>query len=198
VTTDAVLIMELSDTVRHDGAGGVADDLTTPDALAEWLAGHPELPQAAATDAALAAVMQVRQAVRALFARAVRPGPPSRADAHRLIPVDEAVERLNSAAAAVAVTPRLTWSQDGEPAASLVVAGASRASSAELTAALARAAIALISGPELARLRACPAPRCVRYFLQGHGRQEFCKTSCSNRARAARHYDRQRSGAAPS
>ncbi|WP_225853148.1 CGNR zinc finger domain-containing protein [Micromonospora sp. AMSO1212t] len=40
------------------------------------------------------------------------------------------------------------------------------------------------------RLRACPAPRCVRYFLQEHARQQWCKPSCGNRARVARHYQR--------
>ncbi|MET8629505.1 CGNR zinc finger domain-containing protein [Kitasatospora sp. NPDC004669] len=41
-------------------------------------------------------------------------------------------------------------------------------------------------------LRACKAPRCVRYFLKTHGRQEWCKPSCGNRARVARRYGRQR------
>jgi hypothetical protein len=36
------------------------------------------------------------------------------------------------------------------------------------------------------------APRCVRYFVKVHGRQEFCQPSCGNRARAARFYHRQR------
>ncbi|MYS74029.1 hypothetical protein GTY88_26960, partial [Streptomyces sp. SID5926] len=42
------------------------------------------------------------------------------------------------------------------------------------------------------RLRACHAPRCVRYFLKEHPRQEWCRPSCGNRARVARHQDRQR------
>jgi predicted RNA-binding Zn ribbon-like protein len=196
MTTDSVVALRLAGTIRHDGHGGVADDLTTPGALGEWLAAHPDLPQPPASDETLADVLRVREAVRALFARAVRPAPPSRADAHRLIAVDDAVERLNVAAAAVAVAPRLRWSGDDEPAASLVVAGPPVAASTELTATLARAAIGLLTGPDRERLRACPAPRCVRYFLQGHGRQEFCTTSCSNRARAARHYEKQRNGAA--
>ncbi|WP_433213714.1 CGNR zinc finger domain-containing protein [Microtetraspora malaysiensis] len=31
----------------------------------------------------------------------------------------------------------------------------------------------------------------MRYFVKSHGRQEWCKPSCGNRARAARHYRRQ-------
>ncbi|MEV3984529.1 CGNR zinc finger domain-containing protein [Nonomuraea sp. NPDC049758] len=60
----------------------------------------------------------------------------------------------------------------------------------KLIAALARAAIEFLSGPQRERLRACNAPRCVRYFVKSHGRQEWCKPSCGNRARAARHYQR--------
>jgi predicted RNA-binding Zn ribbon-like protein len=59
-----------------------------------------------------------------------------------------------------------------------------------LIATLARAAIDFLSGPHREQLRACNAPRCVRYFVKTHGRQEWCKPSCANRARAARHYQR--------
>ncbi|MFJ4921317.1 CGNR zinc finger domain-containing protein [Streptomyces sp. NPDC088725] len=74
-----------------------------------------------------------------------------------------------------------------------VVAHASPDPLEALSAALARSAIGFLTGPQYERLRACTAPRCVRYFLKGHARQEFCKPSCSNRARAARHYRRHRS-----
>ncbi|MFF3488386.1 CGNR zinc finger domain-containing protein [Streptomyces sp. NPDC002701] len=57
-------------------------------------------------------------------------------------------------------------------------------------AALARAAVAFLAGPDRRRLRACHAPRCVRYFLQDHPRQEWCTPSCGNRARVARHHER--------
>jgi predicted RNA-binding Zn ribbon-like protein len=63
---------------------------------------------------------------------------------------------------------------------------------AALTATLARAAIDFLTGPQRERLRACAAPRCVRYFVKAHGRQEWCKPSCGNRARVARHYRRHR------
>ncbi|MGO4751944.1 CGNR zinc finger domain-containing protein, partial [Streptomyces sp. 2MCAF27] len=59
-----------------------------------------------------------------------------------------------------------------------------------LVAALARDAIGFLAGPERERLRACPAPRCVRYFVKDHPRQEWCKPSCGNRARVARHHHR--------
>ncbi|WP_440101770.1 CGNR zinc finger domain-containing protein [Streptosporangium sp. H16] len=50
--------------------------------------------------------------------------------------------------------------------------------------------IGFLTGPRREDLRACTAPRCVRYFVKKHGRQEWCKPSCGNRARAARHYRR--------
>ncbi|MFJ5549426.1 ABATE domain-containing protein [Streptomyces sp. NPDC093225] len=221
------LALELAGTVRHDGDGGVADDLDTVEGLAHWLAGRPELAAAApAADERLRSeVVALRQAVRALFARAVHPAPPSRADAHRLLPVGEALERLNAAAAREPVVPRLSWPAEAPPEARLVpvhaasdpagadvvaagvpagaaatpggpgrAAGAAYAAdSGAVAAELARAAIAFLSGPRSGQLRSCQAPRCVRYFLQSHGRQAWCKPSCGNRARVARHAERRRS-----
>ncbi|ASO21766.1 putative RNA-binding Zn ribbon-like protein [Actinoalloteichus hoggarensis] len=187
------LALRLAATIRHDGAGGVADDLADPAGLAAWLVEHrdllPDGVDAASVptdEQARAAVVALRAATRSLLARCVPA--PSRADAHRLLPVAEAVERVNAAAALAPVAPVLAWPDDGPPAV--------RSRSIEpdavsgLTAALARSAIDFLTGPDRERLRACTAPRCVRYFLQSHGRQEFCKPSCSNRARAARHYQR--------
>ncbi|MER6008280.1 CGNR zinc finger domain-containing protein [Nonomuraea angiospora] len=58
------------------------------------------------------------------------------------------------------------------------------------------AAIDFLSGPQREQLRSCNAPRCVRYFVKSHGRQEWCKPSCGNRARAARRYQRHSATAA--
>jgi predicted RNA-binding Zn ribbon-like protein len=86
---DARLALDLALTVRHDGNGGVADDLADPAGLTAWVRAHPEaVPHAdryAADDADLAAVRDLRAAVRALFARAVHPAAPSPADAARLL-----------------------------------------------------------------------------------------------------------------
>ncbi|WP_030206218.1 ABATE domain-containing protein [Streptomyces sp. NRRL S-87] len=219
------LALELAGTVRHDGDGGVADDLDTVEGLALWLAGRPELAAAApAADERLRSeVVALRQAVRALFARAVQPAPPSRADAHRLLPLGEALDRLNAAAAREPVVPRLSWPAEAPPEARLVpvhaapeaagpgvpagatapggsgraVGAAHAADSGAVVAELARAAIAFLSGPRSGQLRSCQAPRCVRYFLQSHGRQAWCKPSCGNRARVARHAERRRSGQPP-
>ncbi|MFF8844090.1 CGNR zinc finger domain-containing protein [Streptomyces sp. NPDC015127] len=202
------LVLDLALTIRHDGRGGVADDLAETAGLTEWVRLHAEDLDGAGTagtpapqpfgaaafvadEAGLAAVRDVRAAVRSLFARAVRPGPPSPADARRLLPADEALARLNGAAAAVPVVPRLEWADDGAPLAVSRAAGTVPAYEA-LTATLARAAIAFLASPDRERLRACHAPRCVRYFLKEHPRQEWCKPSCGNRARVARHQERHR------
>lgn len=187
--------LELASTIRHDGEGGVTDDLATVQGLRVWIRGQhalldghvPEDGEAVDEDLRLR-VVDVRRAVRALFARVVSPTRPSPPDAHRLMPAEEAVAHLNRAAALVPVVPRLEWPQGGPPATSV---SATREDPGDLLlGALARAAIAFLGGAQREQLRACTAPRCVRYFVKSHGRQEWCKPSCGNRARAARHYDR--------
>ncbi|MDA0640547.1 MULTISPECIES: CGNR zinc finger domain-containing protein [Nonomuraea] len=187
--------LELASTIRHDGNGGVTDDLATPQSMTRWigrqaelLAGHVDVAQLTGDEKLRSEMVELRRAVRALFARAVSPAPPSRADAHRLMPAEQALALLNAAAAREAIVPQLHWPSDAEP--STGVLSAEPDADVRLIAALARAAIDFLSGPQRERLRACDAPRCVRYFVQSHGRQEWCKPSCGNRARAARHYQR--------
>ncbi|MFD9425811.1 MULTISPECIES: ABATE domain-containing protein [unclassified Streptomyces] len=192
--SDTRIALDLALTVRHDGQGGVGDDLRTAADLTRWLHRHPGLLDAAweADDRALAAVRSLRAAVRALFAHAVRPGAPSPADAGRLLPVAEALARLNATAAAVPTVPVLAWPEAGEPAADDRPAAGGGAGADLPAAALARAAIRFLAGPDRAALRACQAPRCVRYFVKEHPRQEWCGPSCGNRARVARHHERHR------
>ncbi|MFG2546801.1 CGNR zinc finger domain-containing protein [Streptomyces sp. NPDC048594] len=190
---DARIALDLALTVRHDGHGGVADDLADPAGLAAWVRAHPDLA-ADAEAADPAAVRDVRAAARALFARAVRPGEPSPADAARLLPVPEALRRLNEAAARTPTVPVLHWADAGTPVARAAPAPGARP---DLTAALAQAVIGFLAGPDRQRLRACHAPRCVRYFLKDHPRQEWCKPSCGNRARVARHQQRRLRTAEP-
>ncbi|MFY0509832.1 CGNR zinc finger domain-containing protein [Streptomyces anulatus] len=189
--------MELVSTIRHDGDGGVLDDLDTLRGTRRWLQQQPDLPEVAtatgdpvADEELRVAVVGVRRAVRALFARVVSPARPSPADAHRLMPADEALAHLNAAAAREPVAPQLHWPDEGAPAIRLL--SAEHDPRVRLVAALARDAVDFLSGPECERLRACHAPRCVRYFIRSHGRQEWCKPSCGNRARVARHYERTR------
>lgn len=195
------LALELASTIRHDGDGGVTDDLATVRETALWiqrqgdLFGGPAQPGELAADENLRlAIIELRRAVRALFARVVSPAPPSPADAQRLMPADRAIAHLNAVAAREPVTPQLDWPLDGAPTARLL--SAENDPRIRLVSELARAAVDFLSGPQHLRLRACTAPRCVRYFVKSHGRQEWCKPSCGNRARAARHYSRRRTDAA--
>lgn len=188
-------VMELVSTVRHDGDGGVLDDLDTVRGTTRWLQQQSGLPATAPGDLVVdeelrQAVVDVRRAVRALFARVVSPAPPSPADAHRLLPVEEALRLLNAAAAREPVTPQLRWPAGDDPTSGLL--SAEDDPGVRLVAALARDAVDFLSGPQREQLRACHAPRCVRYFIKSHGRQEWCKPSCGNRARVARHYERVR------
>lgn len=191
-SVDARLVLDLVLTVRHDGDDGVVDDLADAKGLAAWVRAHADILPAGVgrtgDESALTAVRDLRAAVRALFARAVSPGAPSPADATRLLPVPEALARLNEAAALAPTVPVLTWAPDADP----VVRHELTTGEDPLTAALARAALAFLASPERRRLRACHAPRCVRYFLKEHPRQEWCKPSCGNRARVARHHERHR------
>ncbi len=182
------LALELASTIRHDGHGGVADDLTDVDGLAGWLAANADLlgaDTAPADEELRAELADLRWAVRSLFARAVPPGAPRKADASRLLSPDEALARLNAAAVPHATT--LTWPAGGAPGLVREIVGAPRV---RLLAAVARAAMEFLAGPDRERLRACPAPRCVRYFVKEHARQEWCKPSCGNRARVSRYYQR--------
>ncbi|ESU48969.1 CGNR zinc finger domain-containing protein [Streptomyces filamentosus] len=186
-------VMELVSTVRHDGDGGVLDDLDTVRGTTRWLQQQSGLPATVAggpvVDEELRrAVVDVRRAVRALFARVVSPAPPSPADAHRLLPVEEALRLLNAAAAREPVAPQLHWPAGEDPTSGLL--SAEDDPGVRLVAALARDAVDFLTGPQREHLRACHAPRCVRYFVKSHGRQEWCKPSCGNRARVARHYER--------
>lgn len=191
------LALELVSTIRHDGDGGVADDLTTALGTTRWiqaqsdlLAGHLPAGGLTADEGLRLEIVELRRSVRALFARAVSPAPPSSADAQRLMPADQALSHLNTVAAGEPVVPQLDWLREGAPATRLL--SVEKNPKVRLLATLARAAIDFLSGPQREQLRACTAPRCVRYFVRSHGRQEWCKPSCGNRARAARHYQRQR------
>ncbi|MFC6022810.1 CGNR zinc finger domain-containing protein [Plantactinospora solaniradicis] len=201
------LVLALASTIRHDGNGGVADDLADVGGLATWLreqaeplreyAAEPlrftsesesESDTATPDEQLRLDVVALRHAVRTLFARAVRPGPPSRADASTLLPVPDAVDQLNRAAGQLPVRPVLSWPDEATPTVSWH--GEAADARRRLTAGLARAAIEFLASPARDQLLACPAPRCVRYFVKDHPRQEWCKPSCGNRARVSRHYQR--------
>ncbi|WP_214408897.1 CGNR zinc finger domain-containing protein [Sphaerisporangium fuscum] len=176
--------------------GGVSDALADTAGLTAWVREHAaalgvDAARFTASEPMREEVVALRQAVRALFARAVAPAEPSSADASRLPRFADALATVNAAAMAVPLARRLDWPDGSEPTAG--DAPAARASdTAALCARLATAAIDFLAGPDREKLRACPAPRCVLYFVKEHTRQEWCSVSCGNRARAARHYRQHR------
>ncbi|MEU4764419.1 ABATE domain-containing protein [Actinosynnema sp. NPDC023794] len=172
------LALEFAGTVRHDGHGGLADDLATPEGFAAW-AGVP------ADEALRQRAVELRWAVRSLFAHAARAR--ERLDAPHLMDVGRALEIVNDTAARAPRAARLEW--DEEPRLRYVDAADD---GDRLLATVATAAIEFLAGGTRADLRACPGPRCIRYFVKAHPRQEWCKPSCGNRARVSRHYHRGR------
>jgi predicted RNA-binding Zn ribbon-like protein len=219
----SVLAFEISATIRHDGQGGVADGLATLELTEAWIQANVPLVEqvlsgtsslASASSPALSALssptsgvfdvaalavdegvreqlLGVRRAVRSLFARAVSPAPPSKADASRLLEPAVALRLLNEAADKLG-SAHLDWPEDGEP----VTRWSAESSDplALLLGAIGRSGIDFLAGPDRLRLRACPAARCVKYFLQDDPRQTWCSPSCGNRERVNRHYQRKHAG----
>jgi len=198
------LALAVAATIKHDGHGGVADLLSTPEAAAAWLAEHEQLvAHVLGSDLGRFVhpnraeifpntgdeLVQIRRAVRALFARAVAPGAPSKADAGRLMDVEDALRMVNRAADELGTThlewaeaPVLRWAHRTEDPVALLIG------------AVGRSVIDFLAGPDRARLRACPAARCVKYFLQDDPRQTWCSPACGNRERVNRHYRRRTAG----
>ncbi|GAA3458944.1 CGNR zinc finger domain-containing protein [Saccharothrix longispora] len=170
------LALEFASTVRHDGHGGLVDDLATPAGFAAWAGVEPD-------EALRLRVVELRWAARSLYARAA--DAPERLDAPHLMPFEQALALVNECAGRVPRTVRLEWAErpvlrradDTEPG-------------DRLLADLATAVVEFLAGDGARALRACPAPRCVRYFVKAHPRQEWCRPSCGNRARVSRHYHR--------
>lgn len=186
---DLPLPLELVNT--HFASGGKpVDALATPDDLDAWLRANAELFHAGCLDVALPMATpdllerfrQLRAALQRLLTAVV--------DANL---VDTAVARddlqvLNDLAAAAPRFPRLR-----------LLDGAYRLHDAEqadaetsVLASVARAAMHLLAGSDVARLRRCAAPGCVLFFLRERRRRAWCSDGCGNRARVARHYDQHR------
>lgn len=163
--------------------GRVREGIGTPDHLRAWLV---ESAAALGCDGAglhvgadeVRAFLELRAAIRGLCQACLddRPGD------------GEDIEALNAAAAGAPRWPRL----DRTGSAYTVTEQTAGERMAIALAAIARDAIALVGGTLRGRLRACPAPGCVLYFVKDHPRREWCSAGCGNRARAARHYRRHR------
>lgn len=169
------------DLVNTRPTGG--DLLRTPQALAAWVrlqAGRLNERLPAPTREDLAAVHAVREyiasAVEALL-DGTRPPP-------------AALRGLEEALAAAPTIRRLEW--NGESV--VEVTRRSGDPGARVAAALADAAVDLLTDPGIGRLRRCAADDCVMVFLPAHPRRQWCSPErCGNRARVARYYQRHKS-----
>jgi predicted RNA-binding Zn ribbon-like protein len=181
------LAVEFANTLVHDGRGGVDDLLSTVPAARTWLTDRGLGPAAD-----YESLLTARSATRALFAAAVAPRPASRADNGRAsMPAETALRLLQGSVDAIAPATRYGYGAGGVT----VTRTTELEPSAAAVGTLALAVLELLASPAADELRACQAPRCVRYFRK-HRRQEWCKPSCANRARVARYAERHQGTAA--
>ncbi|MGH6654338.1 MAG: CGNR zinc finger domain-containing protein [Actinocrinis sp.] len=195
------LPIELMNTVWADRQG-VHDALDRPADTAAWLrAIAPRIDLTAADADALTAdsvsghlaekLVVLRNALRRLAAEATGDPRPAAASATREL--DAAVAAINQAAGAVPRWSALSWAPGETPTRHTRSHGQAGAAAVS---AIAEEAIGLFGRDERLLLRACLAPGCVLYFLKDHPRREWCSSTCGNRARGARHYQRHRQSAA--
>jgi predicted RNA-binding Zn ribbon-like protein len=177
--------VELMNTVWADRAG-VHDALTDAAELRVFLAGLGvrDADRLRVVGSELAATRVLRDALRRLAASVTEDHRPAAATG---MSERAAVAAVNRALAATPA-PTLRRSPDG-----LLLTVDDRSVPAVLGR-IAEQGAALVAGPA-GPLHACFAPGCVRYFVKDHPRREWCGPACGNRARAARHYARVRSGA---
>jgi predicted RNA-binding Zn ribbon-like protein len=171
----------------HDGLADGADVRTWVKAVGAQCGLTPGLGDAEALSSDAAThLIDLREALRRLAAEHTN-------DSRRLgqSPVlDSATARsiVNAAAGMSRVWPEL------EPRGRILLrrdVGAGGSFVDALTAVVAQQAIYLITSPQWDLLRPCVAPGCAYFFVKTH-RREWCSALCGNRARVARHAQRQR------
>lgn len=156
------------------------------DALRSWLAQHELVPEVEPTNADLAAVRQIRAALRELAAARVE----------RRTPYPSAFDTVNATLARAAKAPRHIVVPDPiEP-------GYVRRRVPDVDAALTliiEQAVDTMSGAEAGDLRECEEASCRELFLDATGRRRWCSTpACGIRARVRAYRARLRDGAADS
>jgi predicted RNA-binding Zn ribbon-like protein len=162
-------------------SGQPCDALGSPADLDAWFcanAEHVPALRSAATTADLDRFRSLRRALRRILSAVADEAPVSIAD----------IETLNAYSAAAPQFVQLDWLRPGPR---LTLVSTADATSTAL-AAVARAAIELLAGPDLKRISRCHGPGCVLFFLREPRRRHWCSPACGNRARVARHYSRHR------
>jgi predicted RNA-binding Zn ribbon-like protein len=166
------LAIDLANTVMTVPSGETVDLLAGPADLAGWLeAERPRLGDHDAGDRLARDLRALRMAVRGVLDARARGATPPRAD----------IELVNAASLASPVASQLAADM------TLVEKPAAPGARVELLGAIARSAIALVTGPDRDVLHVCRAPSCGMFFV---GARRWCCAACGNRARVARHYRR--------
>lgn len=176
------LAIELHNTL-YAVRGQLVDGLADESALAAWLAAVADrvpIEGREPEEGHLAEFLAVRAAVRSAVEAAVsKQGIPG-----------AALAAINAASDRVPTSPRIVASDAREVRREIRFHSSQRAAIA--LGAIAVSTIDLLAGPRRSELRLCGAPGCVLAFVKSHPRREWCSTSCGNRARQARHYQRVR------
>lgn len=181
--------VQLAATVQPKG-NQVVDLLSTPAAVAGWLSSlGVDIDDVPISDQTLKSLRAVRDAIRRVFAHVTDD---TRVPADERGELGDAVACLNEWAAArpprkLAVSMGRLRIDDGAPSQDL----------GGIFGELAMDAIEVAGGEVSDRLRACYAPNCLHYFVANKRGREWCSTTCGNRARAARHYERSRAVSRP-
>lgn len=178
------LALDLVNTLANGPGGEPLDLLASPEAAAAWLDAQHALGRLADAraddlDPDLAALRELRSHVAECVERARRgTAPPS-----------PALAALNEALRAAPAYPRMSWSG----MAVTVTVERSGDPHRDLRAELAQAAADLLGDPAITRVRACEGNHCRLLFLPAHPKRRWCSPStCGNRARVARHYQKHR------
>jgi predicted RNA-binding Zn ribbon-like protein len=165
---------------------GIHDDLLSPRDLDAWLvAVEIDRDRRPAKPEELALAKRLRDALRRLAAHLTTDNRVAAASA--MTDIQDAIRAVNAVAARA---PAEVLTLDGDRLNLGVEPGGSPVTAA--LAHVAQSAMRLLAGDEPVKLHACNAPGCVLYFAGSHPRRQWCSISCGNRARAARHYERNR------
>jgi len=164
----------------HGGPAGTVDHIAETSALVDWLIERGLLAERANPDQdAVAGFHALRTATRALLlARIEQRSPPV-----------TAIRTLNAAASTTPGTPILVWTDRTPPAHAWNATPGSTPLDRALSA-IGADAIDLLCGERGDGLIACEGPRCVRIVLKDHPRRKWCSTTCGQRIRATRYYQR--------
>jgi predicted RNA-binding Zn ribbon-like protein len=177
----ADLCLEFADTRYWRGTATPADELNDMDDVRQWAAAKARIPTTLIRSFAgeLQDVLALRETIYRCFAATASGGAPAETD----------LSAFNAALAEAPVRQRV------QPGGWLVASPAHSAST--LLAPVLWSAADLLVGPQLQRVHMCANPECGWLFLDNSksGNRRWCSMSaCGNRAKAHRHYQRQKNG----